>query len=145
MPDPPAHVEAYLELVRAHDSLSRDSQKFFQAHGISEQQYNVLRILYVRDGGGGIPCSAISARLLNRVPDITRLLDRLEKAGLVARKRCPSDRRVVRAALTEAGHELVEMIHEPLVQHGETRMSVLSEDELRTLTELLGKLRVPAP
>lgn len=143
MPEPPACVQAYLELVRCHEALSAQSAQFFREFGLTEQQYNVLRILYVRDEGDGVPCSEIGARLLNRVPDITRLLDRLEKAGWVTRRRCTHDRRVVRAQLTDEGQALVERIHEPLLRSVDERMAGLSDEELERLTELLSRLRPP--
>jgi len=138
-PDPTQEV--YLELVRTHELLSAANHRFFQQHGVTPQQYNVLRVLYVRDEGDGVPCSTISSLLLNRVPDITRLLDRLERGGLVTRHRCESDRRVVRTRLTPQGHDLVETLHSPLHAHHQELAGHLDADELDTLTKLLTKLR----
>ena len=134
-------VDAYLELVRAHEEMATALARVFQGHGVTQQQYNVLRILYVRDKGDGLPCSAISARLVNRVPDMTRLLDRLEKAGLVTRHRCTSDRRVVRTRLSEEGMALVERIHGPLHAAHARLATELDPGELDELTRLLRKLR----
>ena len=91
------------EAERAKRSLSNQHQVRVEIEGLFETTRLRFHDLPVRDKGDGLPCSAISARLVNRVPDMTRLLDRLEKAGLVTRHRCTSDRRVVRTRLSEEG------------------------------------------
>src|SRR3954466_2159331 len=101
-------------LSRAYDCLWSEMAKFFQSFDITPQQYNVLKVLAARDEGSGVACQAIGEHLLNRVPDITRLLDRLEQAGLIWRERCVSDRRVVRTHLSEAGKAKVEEVRTPL-------------------------------
>lgn len=133
--------EVYLELVRAHEQLTGEVNRFFQSHNITAQQFNVLRILYVRDDGAGLPCSAIGGMLLNRVPDITRLLDRLERAGYVSRGRCSTDRRIVRAQLTDAGHDLVEAVYKPTLALHDQMAGHLTDGELLQLIALLQKLR----
>ena len=137
----PAEVEAYVELVRAHEALSTTVGRFFQEHGVTPQQFNVLRILADDSEGEGLPCSSISDRLMNRVPDITRLLDRLERAGLVRRYRDSRDRRVVRASLTEEGGALVERMTNPLQSVYREMLQHLREDELDRLIVLLKKVR----
>lgn len=133
--------ETFLAIARAYDALSAEAQRFFEPQGITSQQFNVLRILYVRDeDGAGVPCSLVAERMLNRVPDITRLLDRLERAELVERQRCGTDRRVVRARLTERGHALVEELHQPLLALHERLASSLDESEQKTLVSLLQRL-----
>jgi len=139
-PNPPAQ-RAFIELVRVHEKLYSELQHFFADHGVTMQQFNVLRILYVRDDGGGLSCHQIGERLLNRVPDITRLLDRLEKAGLVEPLRSKADRRVVLTRLTPAGTALVERIHEPLMAEHERQMAHMSPDELEQLCGLLARLQ----
>ncbi len=137
----PAPVRAYLAVVRAYETLSADIAQFFQERGITPQQFNVLRILADDTSGVGLRCSSISERLTNRVPDITRLLDRLERAGLVERHRDPSDRRVVRAGLTDDGRALVERMEAPLEEAFRALFSHLDEDELDQLITLLKKAR----
>lgn len=136
-----APVRAYLALVRTYEALSAELGQFFSERGITPQQFNVLRILVDDTDGNGLRCSSISERLINRVPDITRLLDRLEKAGLVKRHRDPKDRRVVRAALTDDGLALVERMETPLEEAFGALFSHLDEDELSQLTKLLKKAR----
>src|SRR3954451_15475822 len=94
--------EVFANLLRCYDCLWSEQAKFFQGFGVTPQQYNVLNVLASRNEGAGVACQAIGESLLNRVPDITRLLDRLEQAGLIWRERCCSDRRVVRTHLTDA-------------------------------------------
>lgn len=138
-PPPPAQ-EAFLNLVRAHEKLYAQLQQFFAEHGVTLQQFNVLRILYVRDDGLGLSCHEIGERLLNRVPDITRLLDRLEKAGLVDRFRSKLDRRVVLTRLTDEGHDLVERIHPALMTEHDLRLSHLAPEEIEQLNRLLRRV-----
>lgn len=136
----PLAQETFLNLVRAHERLYAEFQRFFADRGVTFQQFNVLRILYVRDDGGGLSCHQIGQRLLNRVPDITRLLDRLEKAGLVERFRSTADRRVVLTRLTREGSSLVERIHPELLAAHEQQLAHLDQQELEQLNALLLRL-----
>lgn len=136
--------EAFVSLVRSYDCLWSEQNKFFQRFDITPQQFNVLKILASQsDEGHGVACQAIGEQLLNRVPDITRLLDRLEQAGLIWRERCCSDRRVVRTHLTEAGRVKVQEIGEPLREALKARFGHMTSEELRELARLLTKLREP--
>src|SRR5690606_2268200 len=89
----------YLSIIRTADKLGRRFSEMMKSVDLSPTQYNVLRILRGA-GGDGLACGAISERMVTRDPDITRLLDRLEKRGLVARSRDKEDRRVVTARIT---------------------------------------------
>lgn len=136
--------EAFVNLVRSYDCLWSEQNKFFQSFDITPQQYNVLKILASRDDTGhGVACQAIGEQLLNRVPDITRLLDRLEQAGLIWRERCCTDRRVVRTHLTDAGRKKVQEIGPPLREALKARFGHMTSDEVRELGRLLSKLREP--
>jgi DNA-binding MarR family transcriptional regulator len=130
-------------LVRAYDCLWSEMTKFFQSFDITPQQYNVLKVLAAQDGRVGVACQAIGEQLLNRVPDITRLLDRLEQAGLIWRERCASDRRVVRTHLTDAGRSKVAEVRDPLQRALERRFAHMTGDEVRDLNRLLTKVREP--
>ena len=134
-------VETFLALVRAYECVAAEAAKFFQPFGITMQQFNVLRVLYVRPKQHGLRCSDIAGRLINREPDMTRLLDRLERAGLIERHRCTTDRRVVWIELTDKGVELVEEIHAPLLAFHQERFAHLSTDEQASLRDLLSKVR----
>ena len=130
-------------LSRAYDCLWSEMAKFFQSFDITAQQYNVLKVLASCDEGSGIACQAIGEKLLNRVPDITRLLDRLEQAGLIWRERCCADRRVVRTHLTDAGRSKVTEIRGPLEEALRQRFAHMTREEVLELNRLLHKLREP--
>ncbi|MCA9578311.1 MAG: MarR family transcriptional regulator [Polyangiales bacterium] len=139
-PEPLPRVELFKALVRASDRQVSETNTLCQEFGITASQYNVLRILYVNDPGIGLSCSRIGERLISRVPDITRLLDRLENAELVERCRCEGDRRIVRTRLSAKGRELVERIDAPLLALHDKLSEGLTEDEVTTLTALLTRL-----
>src|SRR5437879_1024551 len=92
---------AFLDLLRTTDMLSRGPAKVLKTEDLSATQYNVLRIL--RGAAEGLACGEIASRMITRDPDITRLLDRLEKRGLISRRRETKDRRTVMARITPAG------------------------------------------
>src|SRR5258706_13357390 len=89
---------AFLDLLRTCDLLSRGPAQFLKSEDLSPAQYNVLRIL--RGAPPGLPCGEIANRMITRDPDITRLLDRLEKRDLISRCRETKDRRMVVAPIT---------------------------------------------
>ncbi|MFZ0701696.1 MAG: MarR family transcriptional regulator, partial [Candidatus Acidiferrales bacterium] len=92
---------AFLDLLRTSDVLARGVVHVLKPDGLSPTQYNVLRIL--RGSPEGLPCGEIAGRMITRDPDITRLLDRLEKRGLILRTRQNQDRRTVLTRITPAG------------------------------------------
>src|ERR1700674_4504346 len=89
---------AFLDLLRTTDMLSRGLIAVLKTEDISSTQYNVLRIL--RGSPEGLPCGEIASRMITRDPDITRLLDRLEKRGLISRCRQAKDRRMIMVRIT---------------------------------------------
>lgn len=140
---PVPSVDVAVTLMRVSHRLERALAPVAEEAGITMQQFNVLRVLYVRGGEEGLPCSEIGGRLIQRVPDVTRLLDRLEKEGLIERVRCDRDRRVVRSRLTDRGQALVERIHGPLTEKHEALVAHMSPRELSQLQRLLLKLGGP--
>ncbi|MCP4003586.1 MAG: MarR family transcriptional regulator [bacterium] len=138
-PESAPETEAFLSVWRTHARLLAESARLCRAYGITEQQYNVLRVLYLGDPEG-MPCLEVAARLPNRVPDITRLLDRLLRMGLTNRERLASDRRVVRVSLSQKGLERVEEITPRLAELHRSRFSRLKSGELAELSRLLHKL-----
>ena len=137
--------EVFLNLVRTADRLAADFHKLFKDHGLSQPKYNALRILRGNktDCGHGIPCQRIADQLVSREPDITRLLDRLAKDGLISRERCVNDRRVVLVCLTAKGLELVNRLDEPIRAMHRAQLEHLGADNLRTLNDLLYRARHP--
>src|SRR6478672_1287777 len=105
--------EAAIALLRTADVVRRRMAQIVEAHGVTLQQYNVLRIV-AGAGKDGIPTLDIAERMIERTPGITRLLDRLEARKLVRRERCPSDRRQVLCWLTAPGQELIREMSGPI-------------------------------
>lgn len=134
--------EAALNLLRTVDCIRLPFERLFAQHGLSDPQYNVLRILRGH-GGEGLPCSEIGTQMISRMPDVTRLVDRLEQSKLVERARTTSDRRVVLVRLTEAGRDLLACLDGPVRElHGHT-LGHLKRSELAELNRLLVKARHP--
>ena len=127
--------EVFVDLLRTTDLLARRVASVLKAEDLSATQYNVLRIL--RGTPGGLPCGEIASRMITRDPDITRLLDRLEKRGLIARYRETTDRRVVMARITQSGLNLLARLDEPVRDAHRKQLSHLGRERLGRLTELL--------
>lgn len=134
--------EAYLNLSRTHAALDGRFDAFFASFGLTEPTYNVLRILRGAEDKGRM-CHEIGGDMVTRVPDVTRLVDRLEKAGLATRRRCDKDRRVVHVAITGKGLDLLKAIDEPLIALHRQTLGHLSRRELAELSRLLCKARHP--
>ena len=132
--------EAMLNIVRTAEVLQRAIADFLDGFGLSPVQYNVLRILRGA-GPTGATCSQIGKRMLTHDPDITRLLDRMEARGLIARARDGADRRAVITRITETGLAAVGEIDQPLKKLFQTRLGKISRDEVASLTAQLEKVR----
>jgi DNA-binding MarR family transcriptional regulator len=128
--------EAQLNMVRTANLLSDEFEQMLKPHGITGTQYNVLRILRGAEPEG-LCRNEVSQRLLNRMPDATRLLDRMEEAGLVTRERSTSDRRLVTTRITKKGRQLVDSLDESADDQHEKALGHMSEQQLRTLIKLL--------
>jgi DNA-binding MarR family transcriptional regulator len=133
-------IEAYLNLVRAYDRLHGDFSRFLKRHGISQPQYNVLRILRGA-GRDGLPCLTVGERMVTRVPDVTRLLDRMNAAGLVQRARSTVDGRVVLTRITPKGQKLLARLDEPVRRFHVEQLGHMDGKELAELIRLLEKAR----
>jgi DNA-binding MarR family transcriptional regulator len=136
----PSREEAVLlELVRTADILSRRPAELLKAAELSPTQYNVLRIL--RGAAEPLTCGEIGKRMITRDPDITRLLDRLKKRGLISRRREVRDRRTVLVQITPAGLALLARLDEPIQDLHRGQLGHLGEKRLRQLSELLSACR----
>ncbi len=132
--------EALLGLVRTTDLVRRQLTAFIEPHGITLQQYNVLRIL--RGGGEeGVPTLEVADRMVEQTPGITRLLDRLEAKGFVKRQRCEKDRRQHLCWITPKGAALLEKLDQPMNELGEQIIKGLNHEERLTLIRVLDALR----
>jgi DNA-binding MarR family transcriptional regulator len=130
---------AFLDLLRTTDLLSRSLAQVLKTEDLSSTQYNVLRIL--RGAPEGLPCGEIANRMITRDPDITRLLDRLEKRSLISRWREPKDRRMVLARITPEGLKLLGRLDEPVLETHRKQLGHLGRERLRQLAELLQTAR----
>jgi DNA-binding MarR family transcriptional regulator len=137
-----AEQEAYLNLWRTYDRLRAFEDELFEAHGLTAQQYNALRVLKSAHPGA-MPTLALASRLISRAPDITRLVDRLEERGLARRERLAENRRVVEVAITPAGLALLRELAGPVRACARRQLGHLSGEELASLTALLRAARAP--
>lgn len=145
--DNPAE-EVYLNLLRTVSVLEARIAPIFKQHGLSESTYNILRILRGHSlaenaDPAGIPCQTIGDQLVSRLPDVTRLVDRLEAAGLVRRSRTAEDRRLVLVAITRKGLDLLAKLDAPLSALNQNSLSHLTPSEQTELSRLLYKARHP--
>lgn len=132
--------EVVLAMLRTADQLAVPMNEVLREAGLSQSQYNVLRILRGA-AEEGLPCGEIAERMIRRDPDLTRLLDRLEARKLVRRTRGTNDRRVVRAAIAEAGLELLESL-DPIVRTTvKQTLAHMPAERLNALRELLEEAR----
>ena len=131
--------EATLNIIRTNDQFQNRFGRLFRQFGLTSSQYNVLRIL--RGEGKPLPCLEIADRMLQVVPAMTGLIDRLEKQELVKRHRCSEDRRVIYIHLTDKGAALLRELDAPVVELHRNLMGHLSHDEMKELSRLLEKCR----
>ena len=129
----------FLDLLRTCDLLSRRPAQLLKTEDLSATQYNVLRIL--RGSPEGLPCGEIAARMITRDPDVTRLLDRMEKRGLISRSRDNKDRRTVIGRITPEGLKLLVRLDEPIQEIHRKQLGHFGRDRLWALTELLSIAR----
>ncbi len=127
---------AYVAVLRAANLLQAGASDLLRAHGLTHNQYNVLRILRGA-GEDGLTCGQIGDRMLNRDPDITRLLDRLEKAGLAVRHRSARDRRTVVTRIIEPGLRLLGALDEPIRNLHRTQFASLDRAAVERVIESL--------
>ncbi|HEV2146293.1 MAG TPA: MarR family transcriptional regulator [Longimicrobiaceae bacterium] len=132
--------EAHLNIVRTAAVLSDDFEQVLKPSGITLTQYNVLRILRGAEPQG-LCRNEVRDRLLTRMPDVTRLLDRMESAGLVVRARDTEDRRLVTTRITDEGRRLLDDLEPLVAEEHSRRFSQLDETQLATLIDLLGLVR----
>ena len=126
---------AFLDLLRTTDMLSRGLVQVLKVEDLSSTQYNVLRIL--RGAPEGLPCGEIANRMITRDPDVTRLLDRLEKRALISRCRETKDRRTVRARIAPEGLRVLAKLDDPIQTAHRQQLGHLGRERLQALTELL--------
>ena len=134
--------EAYLNVARTDAVLRAGVARVLAPHDLSLPQYNVLRILRGA-GAEGLCRNEVRDRLVTRMPDVSRLLDRLEALGFVRRVRSTDDHRVVNTTLTEQGRTLVDELDDPLRREHEQQLGHMSAAQLHTFIELATLARTP--
>ena len=134
--------QAFLELWKTYDCLKSEEDLVFAEFDISSQQYNALRLLKAV-APSALAVSALGQRMITRAPDMTRMLDRLEERGWIARVRRDDNRRVVEVTITPAGTKLLQQIVKPIRACHQRQFGHLSEDQLTQLIGLLRATRKP--
>jgi DNA-binding MarR family transcriptional regulator len=129
----------FLDLLRTTDVLSRGLVPVLKNVELSSTQYNVLRIL--RGAPEGLPCGEIASRMITRDPDVTRLLDRLERRALISRCRETKDRRTVMARISPEGLKLLAQLDGPVQAAHRKLLGHLGRERLQALSELLSAAR----
>lgn len=132
--------ELYVSIVRTASELSRSTELFLRTYGITQIQYNVLRILH-GSGPEGLGRNEISERMITAAPDMTRLLDRMEREGLVVRTKDREDKRQVTTTITASGKKLLSRVERLLMKLHAEQLGKLSASEVLQAIELLGVAR----
>ena len=132
--------EAHLNIIRSAAKLGDDFEKVLSPFRITGTQYNVLRILRGAEPNG-LCRNDVRDRMVTRMPDMTRLLDRMEKADLVIRTRDEEDRRLVTTRITQKGLQLLEKLDLIVAEEHKRRLGHMSQAELKQLNHLLAKAR----
>lgn len=134
--------EALLSVERTAAVLLHRLAEAFKPYDITPTQYNVLRILRGA-GTEGLCRNDVRERLVAQVPDVTRLLDRLEEAGFVARERASADRRIVTTRITKNGLKLLARLDDPVAEAHKLQLGHMSDAQLQALIDLLALARTP--
>ena len=134
--------EASLNLARTHALISREFTRLFKEYGISDPQYNALRIVRAA-GRNGVFSETIGSRMVTHDPDTTRLIDQLEKVDLVRRSRSTEDRRCVRVSITPEGRRLLLRLERKVHDLHRRQLGHLSRKQLEQLSRLLFLVRHP--
>ena len=132
--------EATLSIARTAAVLDHQVSQALKAHALTPSQYNVLRILRGA-GAEGLCRNEVGARLVTQVPDVTRLLDRMEDTGLISRQRGSEDRRYVTTRITRKGLERVDKLDKPMRELHQTLLGHVSEKSLRALVDAMAEVR----
>jgi DNA-binding MarR family transcriptional regulator len=139
---PTPEEKVFIAVLRAADRLERRAAEMLKAYGLTPTQYNALRIL--RGGHPeGLACREIGDRMISHDPDITRLLDRLKRRGLISRRRAQKDRRVIRTFITPTGLNLLDAMDQPVRNFHRHLLGHLGKKRLHSLVEVLKAVLSP--
>jgi DNA-binding MarR family transcriptional regulator len=140
----PLEARIFVALLKTADSLGQEAEQLFKSAGLTGAQYNVLRILRGAEPEG-LPCRGIGDRMISHDPDMTRLLDRMEKRSLITRERQTDDRRVVKTRITPQALSLLKTLDQPVLDLHKRQFRHMSAARLKMLFDLLEEVRVRKP
>ena len=126
-------------MQRAADKLALQAEQLLKSNGLTGAQYNVLRILRGAEPEG-LPCSTVAERMISHDPDMTRLLDRMEKRELISRERQRDDRRVVKTRITSAGLEVLKRLDAPVRELHKRQFAHMGQTRTKALADLLDEI-----
>jgi MarR family transcriptional regulator, organic hydroperoxide resistance regulator len=132
--------ELFLEIQRTADVLMRGLEELLKTSGLTQTQYNVLRILRGA-GPAGLTCHEVAGSMVTHDPDVTRLLDRLESRQFIARSRSAGDRRVIRVCITAGGLELLAVLDQPVLDLHRSQLGRLGGERVRRMIDSLEETR----
>jgi DNA-binding MarR family transcriptional regulator len=135
----PSGDRAFITLQRAADKLAQQAEQLVKANGLTGAQYNVLRILRGAEPDG-LACSTIGERMISHDPDMTRLLDRMEKRDLITRVRQIDDRRVVKTRITGSGLDILKKLDAPVQELHRKQFRNFSAVRLKSLAAALEEI-----
>jgi DNA-binding MarR family transcriptional regulator len=132
----PAEDRLFVAILKSADSLSQEAEQLIKAHDLTMAQYNVLRILRGAEPKG-LLCRGIAERMISRDPDMTRLLDRMERRNLITRERQKDDRRVIMTRITTDGLAFLKKLDQPVRELHKRQFAHMRSAHLKALAELL--------
>jgi MarR family transcriptional regulator, organic hydroperoxide resistance regulator len=135
----PSQDRAFIALQKAADKLALQAEQLLKSKGLTGAQYNVLRILRGAEPQG-LACSSIAERMISHDPDMTRLLDRMEKRHLITRQRQSDDRRIVKTRITSGGLQLLERLDPTIRALHKRQFAHMTGARVRTLVDLLDEI-----
>lgn len=135
----PLQDQAFIAIQKSADALGQQAEQLLKANGLTGAQYNVLRILRGAEPEG-LACSDIAGRMISHDPDMTRLLDRMERHGLITRQRQTDDRRVIKTRITSKGLDSLRRLDQPIRDLHRRQFKHISAARLKALTALLEEI-----
>jgi DNA-binding MarR family transcriptional regulator len=134
----PLEDQLFVAILRIADALAQEAEQVIKSAGLTAAQYNVLRILRGAEPHG-LLCRGIAERMISRDPDMTRLLDRMEKHAWISRQRQQDDRRVIKARITTEGLKLLKKLDQPVHELHKSQFRHMTAARLKLLSELLSE------
>ena len=135
----PGEDRAFIAILKAADKLALQAEQLLKSNGLTGTQYNVLRILRGAEPQG-LACSSIAERMISHDPDMTRLLDRMEKRRLITRRRQSDDRRVVKTRITSSGLELLKRLDPTIRDLHKRQFAHIAAQRVKALADLLDEI-----